>query len=419
MRLPERWQKRPLAWAVFLVGAALVLLDLGRWWLWNHREQRPLYAPRADWSAPYGGGIDLSGFVFRDRNRNGVLDVGDEPMAGIALELRAPDGTTTLASSNLSGFVNFPMSRAKRSATIREPGNYQLRIRVPPDWSVTSGNATQVTTVVSLPGAPADLVAKNPPQPIGLAPHLLLSGRVIVGSAAGRLDPRLSCSAVSPSGQEVRLALGAAGEFRLPVAPGAWRLSASAPGFPRRERLVVVRDAPVQVAAIDLAVHDEDRETEPFTVDFESVTGTPVAKIPSGVGGLGWSGMNAIEILEGKTEGYVNTVTSGHYVGYASSGHPVTISRRGGFDFYGGYLGLASLAGEGDTVRIEAFRGTTSIGAEEFALSALGPVWFDARYRGIDRLHLATRHDWHLVVDDLRFGGLGAPGSTSEAPRVH
>ncbi|MDT8410137.1 MAG: hypothetical protein RQ741_11100 [Wenzhouxiangellaceae bacterium] len=37
------------------------------------------------------------------------------------------------------------------------------------------------------------------------------------------------------------------------------------------------------------------------------------------------------------------------------------------------------------------------------SLSAFGPVWFDAAYRSITRLELATRHYWQFVIDDPAF----------------
>ena len=59
--------------------------------------------------------------------------------------------------------------------------------------------------------------------------------------------------------------------------------------------------------------------------------------------------MNAIDAATGG-DAYANNVTSGRYVGYGSSGHPVTISRAGGFDFFGAYFGVGSRDVEVDDV---------------------------------------------------------------------
>jgi len=331
-------------------------------------------------------------------------------MAGIAVEMTAAGGKTTLERSNLSGFANFPMSHSQRSAVIRSPGTYRFGVIVPPGWSVTSGNALQSVTFASLPGAPADLVAANPTGPVGLAPELAIAGRVCLPGGAGRAVPAPAASAwaVDPGGTRAELALAADGSFRLPASPGTWTLGAAASGGARRVgRHVTVRDAPVRAAALVLGQDDDEavgragRGT--VTVDFESVTGTPVAKIPNGFAGLEWNYLNAIEAVWANGDGYVNTVTSGHYVGYSSSGHPVTISRPGGFDFLGAYFGAAIPDAEGETLRVSAFRAGAMVAEEELRLSSRGPVWFDAGYLGVDRLVLATIHYWQFVADDMAF----------------
>ncbi|MFI5166281.1 MAG: hypothetical protein ACHQQS_06665 [Thermoanaerobaculales bacterium] len=396
---------------IFLIGATLPLIDLWRWWAFHHRDQKGYYEQRADWSAPYRGGIDFSVFVYRDRNRDGRLDLGDRPMAAVAVEMTDPHGHKTVQRSNLSGFTNFLMSVSQRKAVIRAPGRYSFRVIVPAGWTVTSGNATQSTTFEPRPGAPADLIARNPTLPIGLAPELFIAGRVVTRNAGGASVPAAHSAlwATNPGGERIGVTLGDSATFKIPAAQGLWQLSAEETGTGKHvERKVLVRDVPVRVSAIVLGEQDREAVTQPaaarVTVDFESITGTPVAKIPSGVAGVNWNYLNAIEVVFAEAEGYANTVTSGHYVGYSSSGHPVTISRPEGFDFFGAYFGVALPQAEGETLQVQAFRAGKEVGGDEIPLSFLGPVWFDADYRDVDQVVLTTLHYWQFVTDDMVIG---------------
>ncbi len=301
------------------------------------------------------------------------------------------------------------MSLSQRDASLRKPGEYLCSVRIPPGWILTTGNAEQRTTLEALPGAPADLVSRNPPRPFGLAPRLVIGGRVVVRGADGAVEPPegASLSARGPGGETVDVLLSKGGFFEIPAVLGRWRLIAGKAGSNAGvEREIVVRDAPVRVSTIVLG----DPKIEPAgrrtTVDFESITGTPVMKVPSGVAGLDWFYMNAIDAATGG-DAYTNNVTSGRYVGYGSSGHPVTISRAGGFDFLGAYFGVGARDAEGERLRIQAFRGESTVAEDELRLSSLGPVWFDAAFHGIDRLVLTTSHYWQLVVDDME---VGVPG---------
>ena len=104
--------------------------------------------------------------------------------------------------------------------------------------------------------------------------------------------------------------------------------------------------------------------------------------------------------------GFVNVLRSGRNVGYNSSGHPVTITPSPGrryFDFVGGWFGVAWPKAEGETLLVEAWRDGQSIAREEMTLFYLGPIWFDADFRQIDRLTLATAHYWQFIAEDMLF----------------
>ncbi len=417
MRWLERWRGHKVAAAIFVLGALLVAGDLLRWWLQRPREIQA-YEARPDWSALNRGAIDFSGFVYRDRDRDGRYDLGDLPMAWVLIEATAPDGARHRERSNLSGFANFPMSLTRRPGWIRAAGEYQFAVQVPTGWTVTSRNTSQSVRFAELHGAPADLVATNPSQPVGLAPDLVITGRLTTRAADGTLAPApgASLTALDPQGEQAPVAVGADATFRIPARPGRWRLVAALPGTARAERPVEVRDVPVRLAAIVLGETPPPPAGERRAIDFESVTQAPVAKVPSGFAGLDWFYLNAIDAVFANAEGYVNTLSSGRYVGYSSSGHPVTISRPGGFDFHGGYFGVAMPAAEGETLHVQAWRRGALVGEEDLALSCLGAVFFDADYRGIDRLTFTTLHYWQFATDDLEVGvpaGKAAPAQSS------
>jgi hypothetical protein len=138
---------------------------------------------------------------------------------------------------------------------------------------------------------------------------------------------------------------------------------------------------------------------ETVTVDFESVTEKDIKEIPNGVGGLGWWNFVALKVAPA----YTNNAVSGHYVAYNSSGHPSRISARQPFDFVGGYFGVAWQQAEGETLVIKGWRGDVLAYEDHVPLSSLGPVWFDADYRSIDRIEFETTHYWQFVCDDLEF----------------
>lgn len=368
------------------------------------QEASQYYAPRADWSALNGGDLNISTYIYRDRNRNGVYDLGDRPMAWIVVEMTAPDGTNTVRRSNLHGFTNFEMSVEKRDAPISSPGEYDFRAITPPGWEITSGNGVQASRFEVLRGAVGDMVTKNPPSPIGLAPKLRIFGRVAARGGDGSLASAAgsSVSAEGPNGEKIEVGVDGDGTFTVPASTGTWRLTANHAGTTANlKRKVVVRDTPVRLSTLvfgDVVPSPARHQTE---IDFEDITTSIIAKIPSGVAGVNWDYLNATEMLLYKGEGYVNSAISGQYIAYNSSGHPVTISSDEGFDFVGAYFGLAWSNAEGEELVIEAWRNGRIVGEEVIRLSTVGPVWFDAEYRDIDKITMTTRHYWQFVTDNM------------------
>jgi len=417
----ERWRSHPLATLLLLLGIALIAGDAWRWWSWHQAHvDRGSYRSRADWDAPYGGGIHLSGYAFRDLNRDGRLDLGDRPMAWVAFQVTQSDGKRSLVRTNLTGFANFETSLRQWDAVIRRPGDYTFRVLVPPGWRVTSGNAVQKVHLDVLHGAPADLVAKVPPAPVGLAPRLTLAGRCTVRRPDGSLVAAAATeiAANGPDGQRISTRVHPDGRFEFPVSPGTWRLLVSGPARAEPlQREITVRDAPIYVAGLVLNEKSPPRAGRLQRFDFDSVTPLNIARIPSGVAGLDWDYLNAIDVISAGGDGYVNALASGRYVGYSCSGYPVTISRSGGFDFYGAYVGAGLPPAEGETLHTEAFRGGRLVASDDLVLSVLGPVWLDADYRDVDRVVLSTRHYWQFAIDDLLYSTREGAAAPATAPR--
>jgi hypothetical protein len=345
-------------------------------------------------------------------------------MAWVAVEMTTPAGGRAIARSNGAGFANFALSRQRRGALIRRPGEYRFRLLVPPGWEVTSRNGEQRSRIEGLAGAPADLVSRHPIRPFGLAPALSLTGRCLRRRPDGRLAgaPHARVEAEGPGGRSARVEAAGDGTFTIPVVPGRWRLAlrAAAETAPLRRELEV-RDAPVHVGRLVLG-EEPPAPLEPAeVVDFESITGFDTAKIPSGVAGLEWDYVNVVDAVWPDAPGYVNTLASGRYVAYNSSGFAATLSRRQRFDFHGAYFGAAVPQAHGERLHARAYRGDALVADDEVVLSVLGPVWLAADYRDVDRLVLSTERYWQFAVDDLTVslrGGSSGAGAAGSAATV-
>ena len=102
-------------------------------------------------------------------------------------------------------------------------------------------------------------------------------------------------------------------------------------------------------------------------------------------------------------EGYRNGVLSGEFLAYNGSGHPAAISRDEPFDFVGGYFGVSTLRAEGETLIITGWRDDQEAYRESLVLSALGPIFLAADFRGVTRLEFKAEHYWQFTVDNLTF----------------
>lgn len=355
------------------------------------------YYPRRIWGPLSGGELNTSSFVFNDINRNGRYDLGDRAMQNVAVELGKPNGRTIVERTNSGGFANFKMSVAKRDRPVVDPGHYSLRVAPPPGWSVTTDNAIQESDYAITPGAPADMVALRTTHPVGLAQELSISGQ---------LPPGAVLRASGPDGATTDVETEENGGFTIAAIPGDWSIEvARKANGPTEHRSVTVGRAPVVMST---PAADGEPAPDPLptarSVGFDDLLQAPqVKEIPSGYGGLDWYNLVAMHQAFSGGPGYINTASSGEFIAYNSSGHPAEVSSATPFDFDGAYFGVGWDDAEGETLVLTAWRGSDVAYEDRIVLSSLGPVYFDADYRGISRLQIRTEHFWQATVDDFAY----------------
>ena len=370
-------------------------------------EQDDYYPSQRSWMATNAGSENISLFVFRDRNGNGRYDPGEYPMANVAVNLFRPDGSRVVRRSNRYGFVNFVNSLTIPGVAIGVEGKYHFEVIAPPGWQVTSDNARQTAQFTVRPRTRAGIVADRVPHPIGIAPILRISGRVVARAEGGGLSPVSGAlvSASSSSGHSRQeTATDDLGKFAFEVESGSWLVQLQSPETNVQvKRKVHVDHAPIHVSAIILDEQIPSEMAVQIPVDFDRVSSVPITKMPTHPRDLEWVNLIVSDNETYRGSGYVNNTVSGNHIGYNSSGYPVTVTRDEPFDFVGAYFGVAWPQAEGETLDVRAWRDEQLVGEEVLSLSAMGPFWFEADYRRITRIEFATRHFWQFVMDEPVF----------------
>jgi hypothetical protein len=367
--------------AIVLIALAL-LSSVAAW-----AEEGP-YSPRTDWTSYWEGNLNISVFLFRDMNRNGLYDLADHPMSGILVDGMGME-RPIWATSNGAGFANFTMSGTQTDATIMFEGTYDFSVRVPPRWFVTTENAEQTIEFELMPGSPADLVAVPPPSMVGLAPELWVSGQL-----PDSLDGQ-ALVLTGPDGTDHAVPLDGTRAFEFAASPGGWS-SDIAP-----DKRIEIDDTPVQIGQAWWTSANSNEEA--VVVTFDDLQSEGVRKVPSGYGGLRWDNFVMTHRKFYDPEGYRNGVMSGEFLAYNGSGHPTSISHEEPFDFVGGYFGVSTLDAQGETLTITGWRGEDQIYQEEMTLSALGPTYLAAQFDAVTRIEFRTAHYWQFTADNLAF----------------
>ena len=341
------------------------------------------------------GELNISCFVFRDINRDGVYDLGDRPYAGLPVTLTRANGSHVEARSNLAGFTNFKMSATRRPADIRAEGTYTIEASQPEGWVITSGNETQQTRFRALPGSPAGLVAEATIQPVGLAPKLVVKGVAPHGA---------SLSAENPQGVRQSVALDADGAFEITAARGKWKLTIVDGNGAKYVRDVEVKEYAVVVSLSGLGERSDARKPVERTVDFDALTTSDtLIEVPSGYGGFRWTNWIATHQKLYEGEGFINATVSGEFAAYNSSGHPAFIEHSTGFDVTSMFMGVAWPQAEKHDVVIRAWRGPVLVHEDRLRASTWGPVAFDADYRNVTRVEVSSAAYWQVLIDDFSY----------------
>ncbi|NQY57938.1 MAG: hypothetical protein HRT86_15915, partial [Ilumatobacteraceae bacterium] len=73
------------------------------------------------------------------------------------------------------------------------------------------------------------------------------------------------------------------------------------------------------------------------------------------------------------------------------------------FDFVGAYMGVAWPEAENYPVTVRAWRGDELAYEDTIELATTGAIYFDADYRSITELEIASNARWQVVIDDAAF----------------
>lgn len=345
-------------------------------------------------------------FVFRDINRDGIYNMGDVPYAGLAVEMKRPDGSTIRRFSNLAGFANFEMrSNNNAKGDIIAAGTYHMHAAMKFGWIATAKEtADQAVEFKVKLNAGSGLVPVQPCKNIGVAPDLAIVGAVFSQQGASLGDISVVSRFAFEEPQPASVDAG--GNFSIKARRGNWTLTATNQRTGKTaERLVEVGDYSVIVSAIDPDRTEPKASEAPIEIaNFDTLTSSDtLLEIPSGYLGLNWAYWVATQHKFYNGSGYVNATISGEYVAYNSSGVPASIWSDEPFDFEGVHVGAAWSRGEEDFVTVKAWRNGNLAYQDVFAISRSGPFYFNASYRGIDKVVFSHGNYERIVIDNLAF----------------
>ena len=352
------------------------------------------------------GSLNISVYIFHDRNRNGKYDLGDLSMAGVETELIKPDGMIVNAKSNKNGYTNFKMALGSSNYRHIDKAEelYTFEVIAPSNWEITTGNKMQNTVFIKKIGSPGGLIADKAPNWVGLAPNLTISGKI--QTIKNNLPQDIIFETISPNGSKKNIKVEQNGEFIFPVTKGQWKLLIKSKSIKWKQRKIInVEHAPIELMNIIAGSNNLEKSGKVIIENFDWIKYTDLEKIPDGHLGLKWNYLLAMNNKRSRGPGYINVLNSGHAIGYSSSGHPVTIEAFKGktFDFIGGYFTVAWSKANGEELKVEAYREGKKVFEDKFQLSHLGPKWLEVDLRNIDKLILSTKHYWQFATDDLHF----------------
>ena len=338
-------------------------------------------------AAAADGELNISQFVFRDLNRNGIYDLGESPYAGVPVRLRQFGHGLVVEESNLSGFANFVMSAGgSDDAQITGPGRLIVEVEPPEGLEITTGNPLQRSEAILVPGSPAGL-AIDPTLPfVGVAPVLTIEAGEALRCGGDSDAPRSEAR----GGAEVCAAAAGAATVILGEAP----------------RTVALDGWPVRIAA----GIGEPSEGPASRIGFEEIISSMnIQEVPTGYGGLIWHNWVVVHRKYYGGWGYVNGTAEGQFAAYNSSGHPARMASDGPFDLVGMLVSVAWPRAMKAPVTIEALRDGEVVASDSFVASNMRPLWFAPGWNGIDELRLAHDTYWQVVIDEVAVRHHSAP----------
>lgn len=406
MIISSRTYSKCLIYAILLTGMALPIMDIAALDIDNLTSTKKLVEKSPDISIPY----NISHYIYHDLNSNGVYDSNDRVLSGIGVTMMTPDGISVTQRSNIHGFANYTTMLDSSVADIGSPGEYIFTVSIPPGWKISSNNSVQAITFNANKSSRPGITAEHTPEPTGLSQELTISGtpRLVKELLDTRESMKKTVIRITdPDNQVTTIDTEFGKQFILPASAGKWQLDFTHAGqLNYLTRNIMINSTPVHLGNLVIdSVNRYDTETDlhTHTEDFENITEAAISKIPMQDNEMQWINMIAVENAIYRGDGYINNTVSGNYIGYNTSGYPVTIQRSKPFDFVGGYFGVAWPEGEGESLVAKAWRDDQLVSTDSFSLSAYGPVWFQADYISITRLELSTDHYWQFVADDFKF----------------
>ncbi len=345
------------------------------------------YPLRTDWSRSTGE-TNLSIFVFNDLNGNGIYDLGDRALSGIATGLSQSGTPISISHTNVAGFANYAASSSRASVPISGARPYDFEVFIPPGWRVSTGNKVQTREIIPVEGSNAGLGMAEMLHPVGLERYKFIRGTFGL-EAPGLLQLVQNGVIIA----ETEFAPDS--EFLWPVDPGVYELIS---GDIRRE--VRVGAYPVDIGTLATS---HSFGIEPRVINFDNMAPSGLQKTPNGYGGLDWFNLNIIASAKLADDiGYANGASSGYNVLYTSSGHPGWIGANAPFDFIDINLTVAWPQAEGEQAVFSFYHGEDMVLQDQIGLSAFGPITYQPLISGITRVEISTRHNWQVVIDDLR-----------------
>ncbi|MHA7888105.1 hypothetical protein [Roseicyclus sp.] len=348
--------------------------------------------------------MNISQFVFLDRDGDGVFDAGDRPLAGVPVTLETEAGPITRAS-NLNGFANFQLSpEGTPGEAITAPGEITPRaprlrglLRTTPE--------PRGARVRALPGSPSGLVIDPPFAFLGYAVQPVVEVHLPPDVADDALyctqrgqvtlawqdEDRRIC-AVPPEAAGAELVLSLSG------GDTPQELARIVPGF----RRVV---AGFSASAIDAARAGDAAETAgraPLGLDFEGIiAANDVQELPAHPAGLVFHNLVLAHRLYYRGYGYVNATTSGEVSVYTSSGHPARITGTGAFEMASMSMGVAWPEAQQAAARVTGYRGGERVAELALSLGTLHPAHVLFFWGPVDAVRISHDLYWQVVLDDI------------------